>query len=419
MVRGSNVEKGFMARGTILEAALVGVIRLFIVLIVAIACAAAQVSKTAGRSWGNLETEAIILEPPSEYLSNARVALEKFDWFMTESSRTNLFAQLKSFDLTAAQRASLLDLKRWSNSTNGHWFSPGREMILGLSRLARGQLYLLLGKHPENVYQHYPFILQQSDVDTCLVNSGLASETIILLKQLLYKRGPCWCFSDMAVFGGLPEHEFKRLLKTLSRVPAVVMRLRVNPESDVSALIGYWGKHGREGRVRTLLESVAKVPGGAAIDITHLLPPLARERLYQFPDRSDPDGAAEQHCFWTALNFFNQPPNNRFAQTRVIQETLEKDYVRTRDQPAFGDLIALADGSGTITHVSVYIADDVVFTKNGGYILKPWVLMRIADMVGVYATSGPLQVVTLRLKQGPARSGIEPRVALPTGPRPF
>jgi hypothetical protein len=361
----------------------------------------------ASKPWGELQSESIILEPPDEYLSNDRPSLEQLDWFLPRESRTNFLEQVKFFDLTKDQRAAIQEAGSWRSVANGYRFSPSPKLILEMSQLARGQIYLILAQHPENTYQHLPFILQMTALDEGLANSGLASETLSLLKRLLYKRGPSWCFSDMSVFRDLPRDEFKRLLKTLARVMTVVLKLHLAPESDVNSLVRYWGKSGTERHVRTLLESLAKVPGGATIDVTHLLPPFARERLYKYPWPSQTNAVAQQQCYWTALNFLNEHPDDRYSKPKFVKEAIERDYLRVRGEAGFGDLVIITDGSDQLLHTSVYIADDMVFTKNGGFLLTPWVLMKIPEMVAAYSTTGPIKIMTIRLKQNsvPAPAG--------------
>jgi hypothetical protein len=348
--------------------------------------------------WGDVQRQTILLEPPDDYLSSARFRSEELDWFVPVEGRTNFLQQLDSFDLLREQRAKLQDITHWRTTTNGWRYAPDSDLLFGLSSLARGQIYLLLSKYPKNIFHTNPFVLHDADADISLAGSGLTLETIRTVKQLLYKRGPSWCFSDMRVFEQLPADEFKRLLKALNRTPSVILELHVSPESDVSALVRYWGKHGSEAEVRTLLESLVKVPGGAAVDIAHLLPRFARERLYRFPDKSHPESVAREQCFWSALNFFNKEPDDRFAKTKYVNEALAGNYYRVHDDPAFGDLVVLADESGHIMHCSVYIADDTVFTKNGGYLVIPWTLMKIPEMMARYSVIGARQILTLRPK---------------------
>ena len=55
-----------------------------------------------------------------------------------------------------------------------------------------------------------------------------------------------------------------------------------------------------------------------------------------------------------------------------------------------------------MVHAANYVADDVVFTKNGGFATQPWMLMHLDDMIDAYAThhpmSGPLKRHYVRRK---------------------
>ena len=57
-------------------------------------------------------------------------------------------------------------------------------------------------------------------------------------------------------------------------------------------------------------------------------------------------------------------------------------------------------GFAAILFSAVYIADDLVFTKNGAKAAHPWMLMRIEDVVelfeGAFQTEGPLHVLYYR-----------------------
>jgi len=46
------------------------------------------------------------------------------------------------------------------------------------------------------------------------------------------------------------------------------------------------------------------------------------------------------------------------------------------------------------------LADDVVFTKNGGEYMQPWVLMKIADMLAYYNATAPARLTVFRSKKG-------------------
>ena len=49
-----------------------------------------------------------------------------------------------------------------------------------------------------------------------------------------------------------------------------------------------------------------------------------------------------------------------------------------------GDIVALLDEDGDLFHVAVYLADGLVFTKNGTSPVAPWTIMALSDLTAFY-----------------------------------
>lgn len=130
-----------------------------------------------------------------------------------------------------------------------------------------------------------------------------------------------------------------------------------------------------------------------------MLPPLARKKLNSYPvPTDDPTSNQPPNCSWTALNFFKDPPDGRFYDPEICKKELETNYVPV-SEPTFGDLLFIMKPDGAVVHVAVFIADDVVFTKNGESNTKPWLLMKWEDVVASYSTDHPMQVFMFRAKE--------------------
>ena len=141
---------------------------------------------------------------------------------------------------------------------------------------------------------------------------------------------------------------------------------------------------------------MSRVQDGAAINISYFLPPFARLRLYTYPDPRERD-SVRQDCFWTAMNFFNSAPDNGFFDSAYTKQVLAKDYARAPGRARqFGDLLLLLGHDNQALHMCVYLADDVVFTKNGANTQQPWVLMRISEMLAEYEKDKPFELVAYR-----------------------
>jgi hypothetical protein len=138
--------------------------------------------------------------------------------------------------------------------------------------------------------------------------------------------------------------------------------------------------------------------GMHALPITNLLPQFARERLYTYPLPSQP-GDPMMDCHWSTLNFFNETPDNRFADPNYTVPYLKDHYYQVAKATRYGDLIFLLDGKGNAIHSAVYIADDIVFTKNGNNYMEPWMLMRLKNLLANYSVLGNSGLAVYRIAE--------------------
>lgn len=355
----------------------------------------------AGRTgpWGVIEYRNVPLEDYDEEFPHGLDHVTSRRWVFENYSRQQLVELLNSCDLTDAQKARLLDTNRWEALANGYQISPDDELILGLSETAKERLYPVLGRSETNYMQCQPFRFPLDGLDERFADSGLPPQKIALIRQLTYTNGNSICLcADEPALKSFSSNEFQCLARTLYSTPTLRLGLRVTPGSDIGALAKYWGRGGRQKAVRPLLESLARIPGGESINISCLLPPFARLRLYTYVDPQSDMLATKEDCFYTALNFFSEQPDPRLVDGDYARNELSAKYYRIQDNPVFGDLIALVDSNRKPIHICVYIADDIVFTKEGTGSSHPWVLMRFRDVLTDYAAEESLTVVHFRRK---------------------
>lgn len=344
--------------------------------------------------WGDLLFTRVPIEPPDTFVPVEKWRFETQQWFFPKHSKATLKSFLEKCDLSPFQRASLIEKSPWLAQTNGIVVVPDEKLILELSATARSQIYSELSTSLSNQFQYWPYTFRNGGFDTWFQDSGLSPRTLGLVHNLVYTRGGADCFSDVpAIFPEIPTiPERRRLMKTLSRNSALLMELRLTRNSDLDALTAYWSKSGRARNVRPLLESLIKSPGHVTLDVMNLLPPFARQRLNTYPD---PKAQPPADCYWSALNFFNDPPDDRFHDPSIIVKELESNYDEATT-PTFGDVILLVTPDDFPIHSAVYIADNVVFTKNGGSERQPWLLMAMEDMLAHYPANFAVRTMIFR-----------------------
>ena len=350
---------------------------------------------------GEIEAIEIPFANPDGLFPDREARLETPKWFFQGFSESRLSRFLCSCELRPAEKAVLLDKRFWNTSPDGCVISPPDQLLWSLSHRGRQQIYSVLANSVTNYPQCFPFRFPLDGFDRKFKESGLAGGQLEKIRRLTYTNSGDLCFADLrAAQGVLKPNEFNELIQTLYAMPVYLLRLHVSPDSDLETLIRYWGKAGRQKLVAPLLSSMARVPGGAAINISYLLPPFARLRLYTYPEAWNDQTAPKQDCVFTALNFFNETMDTNFFDITYKEKFFNSQYALINDDPIFGDLVTLIDGQNQAFHTCVYIADGFVFTKNGANPAQPWVLMKMSDMLVMYhSLEKSSRVLFLRRKE--------------------
>lgn len=356
--------------------------------------------------WGQLCYTRITIDPPDENLglTTATAEFKRGRWVFKGVSREQVGNLLAIADLTSDQRAKLTAGTEWVCTPEATTLLPDRDLMLSLSTNARKAIYDVLVNWPENEAQTQPFVFRPELLNERLEKSRLTSETIAGFRRLLYPRGPVLVFADADAFMATiaDRKECERFFQIISRRLTMLVKLKITPSTDIKQLDDYWSFPEQTKEFYPLFESLARVPDGCSIDIAHILPPFARKRVFMFPPNSTDTMELKRNCHWTAFNFFNDPPDDRFCDPMAIQHAAGTDYDRVTTASRLGDIIVLADARGDTVHSGVYIADDIAFTKNGAASSQPWVYMRISDMLDYYSPcvppDQPLTVVVFRRK---------------------
>jgi hypothetical protein len=353
--------------------------------------------------WGVVETRPIRIELPDEFVFVPPATQPPVRWLFKGYSKERTIEFLRSSGLTEAQLEQL-EKAGWKTETAGASIEPGDDLVLSLTPEARAKVYSFLVEISENSRCIDPIWFRPGQVDARLKDSGLDDATIELLKGLLYPQGEdLLLFADFEpavrrVQGERERHEF---MQALSRKRSLLARLRIGPDSDVNEVINYWSAGGRRKDVGPLLHAV-KREGQGTLGIISLLPRFMRNHLYNHPFTTTDPSAVKQDCFWSAMNAFSDVPDNRFNDMAYVKEVLMRDYYSIVEPSQLGDLIFLTTRDETVIHAASYVADDIVFTKNGASYTQPWILMHHQDMYDTYVVryplSGPLKVLYFRRK---------------------
>jgi hypothetical protein len=353
--------------------------------------AAAQGTERRSGSWGDLELTRITISPSEELIPAGWSKQLTVSWFFAGHDEDSLRQFLGSLNFTEMQRSALLDVGTWTVEQAGIVVRPSSEVVMSLSPEVRGALYLALARSDRNMPHHQPWSCRTEDFEPALGSSNLAPETQDLIRKLAYVRGRRTFVSDSFTILNLTADREEKLRATrlLSSASTYLVKLRVTRDTDIDNLVAYWGGHGRRKDLRPMLESLASLPDSGTLDLAHLLPAFGRQRLYIYPHPAQAVDGVRRDCHWTSLNFFSLSPDDRFGVSEEAQRYIVEHYYGIGETPQFGDLVFFSLPTGEIIHSCVYLAADLVFTKNGDSIRQPWSIMDLEDVTDLYSVMSP------------------------------
>jgi hypothetical protein len=99
------------------------------------------------------------------------------------------------------------------------------------------------------------------------------------------------------------------------------------------------------------------------------------------------------------MNFFNATtPDNSLANPTNMLAVLKKDYYRVAMPSEYGDVVLIRNANNIVLHSALYLAENLVVTKNGRSAIQPWVITRLGDVVREYTYNYPPQVEYYRYR---------------------
>jgi len=351
------------------------------------------------KAWGQLELIPIVISPPLELVPEAgplKAVMESTEvaWHFPDTDTLQLAERFSEIGLSEGLSKSLMSMAEMDRDINGLIVRPTRETVLGLSRNDRSALYVLLAEFDRNSEQRNAFRKKCASPAEWFENCLVSAETRQLVEPLIYRYGDYQFFADLlSIESQLPSAEQRqRLVQMLASNSTFLVKLEVSENADIDRLVNYWGRGGREKEVRPLLESLSKIPGGQSVDVSRLLPPFAQSRIYTHPAVSDLDVTGRRDCHWTALNFFNEVPDDRLCDPSNVPLEFQANYYRVHGNLQLGDIMVLIDVDAVGVHSSVFIAEDLYFTKYGSVSSHPWMISTADEIKQYYPRHGELKV---------------------------
>jgi hypothetical protein len=349
--------------------------------------------------WGDLEYYTVYLEATTAQLKSSEIPTYDTEWNFVGYTDEQVAKLFQTTDMPEAIRAELLNREKWRHREKMITVVPSSEAVLGLAPEARVAIYSVLTPWEEDSYHHEPVVIFAHSVREWLEHADLPEDVVATIEKTSYHRGKNLVFADTPLVLRMVQTEGERLKirKALTRTPTLVVNLRVTPETDVAAIADYWGGPKFAEDILPFLEANADTGAAHSVGLGRLLPPIPRQLLYTFPDAAFGHTGYYPDCHWTSLNFANREALDRLADPTLATAYVLQNYTKVQGPSRYGDVIFVVDATtGNAVHSCVYLADDLVFTKNGRSPTQPWVVMKLDDVVAYYGMFYTTQVANYR-----------------------
>jgi hypothetical protein len=368
-------------------------------------CAEDQVQTCKKGPWGHVEFESVYLEAPEWILDNFNMPNGRPRWSFPGANEKAVKDFLAKLSIDPAARNRWLEKGNFKLDDEALTLFPTPAEVEALPSAARGTLYRELAKSPLNQFHHEPAYIPGNSVDAWLKGAKLPEHAMEVVRKLTYLDGSALFFSDFHVLvsQAKSDAEARSWVAALTRTRAVVPYLVVQPGDDLAALSKYWSADFRRRDNLPMLKSLAERAAGGRLDITHLLPPIPRQLAFSYPTPDFERAGATPNCHWTSLNFFNYTRQDIYLDLKLAASRVMANYEKRNDPPGFGDLLLFLDAQGNATHSCVFIADEIVFTKNGENSATPWIFARLEDVKQIYLRKPEAKIQVFR-KRWPTES---------------
>jgi len=355
--------------------------------------------------WGKIQCYYFYLEAPDTVVSRAptpdtqtrwRIPEEEFEKFENLISNTELSNELVS------PLFNPRGVIRRNGTVN---LFPSAALIQAMNETDRQHVYEALAAYPLNEFYEYPIFFLGGDVDAWAKDSGLRADLISTLRHLSYHRGETLAFSDIPLLLGMAksDSEAQFIKKKLTRTRTLIARLEVNRGTDIQKMLDYWstGLNLRRKELEPLFQATSNIPGIDHLDLLHVLPALPRKLLYTFPGDDFTTHIRFPDCHWTTLNFFNFTAQDYYLDSHLASSAVIENFQQIEPPYRFGDVLMFINPNGNAFHSCIYVADELVYTKNGANPLVPWTLLELKDLQRMYNLDiGRGMIQGYRHKQG-------------------
>lgn len=348
--------------------------------------------------WGELLYYEVVIRPPTSNLWPGLYE-ERSLWSFPNLGKVEVKELFDELDFSTELKTLIHNEGKWSTQGTNLELEVNDAIVEQMTAAERLSLNLWWEKNHYDFFQR--MVTNFDDKNFTAISQELSPEMLDHLRSVCFLRGNVLSTFDRPyLLRKLSTPEEKReLMRALFTTHSLIGRVKINPGTDIEPIIAYWEAGGRNPGVRSVIEGMRSTEGVDHVDILHLLPPLPRKYMNSFATIQDSGPANAPDCFWTAIQFFRPQSSYRTFDPLPVEHFIIDDFDEVPEPTQFGDLVCLFDkDSRDFIHSYIYVTDNLVFTKNGGSFIRPWVISTMDRMMAIYQSNGEFHRLTFRTK---------------------
>ncbi len=350
--------------------------------------------------WGVLEVYPIHVMAPDRYMDILQPESEATEWVFVDSTLEEIGRFLEELGVGSDSDGREGRSVRYVVEGDTIRIFPSDGIVRGLKEESRAKLAARLGGDERNPHYQSPVFIDSGDPQAWFAEAGVEESNVRLIASLCYRREGMVLFSDLPYVLSIQQSESERrkILRASTKTRALVARLNLENSADLHAVVDYWTGGYKRKALLPIFESISEVEAVERIDVAHLLPPLPRMLMYTYPGLTSLAQGEVRDCHWTSQHFFSDRIVGSTRYPDLAAKVLIDGLEPGEGEPQFGDtlIVSSADEAGRVIHSMTHIAGDIVFTKNGGSIFQPWVLMHLEDVLKRYSFAGATKIQVYR-----------------------
>ena len=189
-----------------------------------------------------------------------------------------------------------------------------------------------------------------------------------------------------------------KLTQSLNTDVALSVDIKIDKDTNLDRLSKLISGDRDPGYIKKLLQASrpSNIEKPVFIPLQELLHPFIQNKINSFHLTGGPN------CYNCGINVHK---GSNFTQEITypdeLKQSLEQHYIKTDKSNTSlqtGDLLLYKDKSGEFVHVSTYIVDNIVFTKNGVNKFSPYIFQTIEHNEKLYFSENDFELEVYRIK---------------------